>query len=1391
MHNTTQHNKNKVSCCTWLKYMVVPTFVFLFSFTAIADTINIVDDIQTYASLTGDTVNMSGVSELHVTSATTPISACTINLNSEDSFFFLENIEPSAVNTSAYLSQIKVDGASAVLGTNIRIVQYVNGTVVIPHASSYQPLTVYSGFDYTGTSMSLGQSKNDSLGALNNDISSFKLKRGYMATFSGTESSRTYVAQDKDINIIVMPEELNDSVYCVSVFPWRWVGKKGASDDYPLDLDPDWWYDWGSGVYSTQDAEYVAMRHHDGWDSLIRDWWGQSVDHLLGFNEPDKLDQANLTVSQAVSLWSGLLATGLRLGAPAVTDSSGTDVGVDWLYNFIDQADAAGLRVDYIPVHYYRCYSNNDYPQGAADQLYYYLRDIHNRTGRPIWVTEWNNGASWTTCDDPTYEQNRDVVEAMMNRMDNAPWVERYSIYSKVEYTRQTHYDEGGLTPMGVMYRDHVSPAAYLQTPAKGGFGCAYYEFENDAVDSLYSLNDGVVHGTEGYTTGHSGQAIDLDGSNDYVMLPENLADCDDFTFAAWVYWDGGGSWQRIFDFGANTERYMFLSPNCSGSNLRFAIKNGGSEQQINTSTLATGTWVHVAVTLSGNTGKLFVNGSQVASNTSMTINPSGLQAFSNYLGRSHFVQDTLFNGRLDDVRIANYALANTQITALYNGTVGNIPPVFLDDPITKPNILSGNAYSGTLFYDAGDADADDVLTFSKISGPDWLTIDADGTLSGVPGVTDAGNNTFTVRVTDSQSAYDDATLSIYVETDPTLAWWTFEEGTAGAEVPGTSDWTTYQVGTPDMSGNGNHLCDYWDGPGNSSITYSSNVPTVTGVTNTLSGLSEGGSYPSMFTWSDQSGPVGIDLETVVMSEWTIEAFIYPTEIAGQNRGIVGRDGKRSSTDVASPLYFNIQSGGTLRCTYYDQAATVHDAQSTVTLTTNNWYYVAATCDGTNLKLWLADLTTGETTATQVASTDVSGSSDPDFGPWLDGGRGNWSVFRGYWSSGDVDRFMGNIDEVRISAAALDVNSEGLLFLGNVAPSFTTDPISNAGGIELTDYAGNSLAIYADDPESGPLTFSKDSGPDWLMVASDGTLSGVPADSISGTDTFTVRVTDNGGLYDTATMTIDVANVYSGVLGVEDLLGLAAQWLMTDCTDTPACDGADLSGDTGVDMEDVRLMAHNWLIDEAMQLSLQFNETSGDTANDKSIYLRDGLLVNGPVWSSGTIGGAIDFDGTDDYVDVTGYPGILGNTSRTCCAWIKTAVGGDILGWGNNLDAGSKWRFQVTATGLLSIQLQGGKLNSDTGGLLDDAWHHVAVVVPETASPATVDDMLLYIDGSPVSTTATTPGTVINTSGDGQVKIGVFEYNGAGLYYFDGLIDDVRVYNTALTESEINEIANP
>ena len=193
----------------------------------------------------------------------------------------------------------------------------------------------------------------------------------------------------------------------------------------------------------------------------------------------------------------------------------------------------------------------------------------------------------------------------------------------------------------------------------------AFYPFNADARDTSGLYNGALSNGAVITNEPGFGNVLSLNGTSQYVLLPDPVANAS--TFATWVKWNGGATWQRIFDFGTGTTNYLFLTPRSSAGTMRFAITlNGnGAEQQINAPfALPTNSWCHVAVTLNGSNGLLYLDGVPIATNNNLTIRPWQTLAKTNYVGHSQF-PDPLFSGEISSFRVFGRALSGTEIKDL------------------------------------------------------------------------------------------------------------------------------------------------------------------------------------------------------------------------------------------------------------------------------------------------------------------------------------------------------------------------------------------------------------------------------------------------------------------------------------------------------------------------------------------------------------------------------------------------------------------------------------------------------------------------------------------------------------------------------------------------------
>ena len=188
----------------------------------------------------------------------------------------------------------------------------------------------------------------------------------------------------------------------------------------------------------------------------------------------------------------------------------------------------------------------------------------------------------------------------------------------------------------------------------------------------------------------------------------------------------------------------------------------------------------------------------------------------------------------------------------------------------------------------------------------------------------------------------------------------------------------------------------------------------------------------------------------------------------------------------------------------------------------------------------------------------------------------------------------------------------------------------------------------------------------------------------------------------------------------------------------------------------------------------QFDETSGSVAHDASGNGNNGTLKGDPQWVAGRIGGAIQLDGNGDYVDV-GSVGISGTNKRTIAGWAKASTTDippwtSVFGFVPNGDTdGTYYDIEVDDAGNYVVFVGGWESIFIP---VDTLWHHFAVTYNGVGGD-------WYLDGQFVDNLDGEIGTI------DQVRIGA---RLSTSNYFPGLIDDVRIYNTVLTSTEIKKL---
>jgi hypothetical protein len=200
-------------------------------------------------------------------------------------------------------------------------------------------------------------------------------------------------------------------------------------------LGVQWYYNWSSTSTIQSDATFVPMifspKHVDE---------QVSGPEVMGFNEPDKAAQANVTVDEALAAWPAVVAKADRVGAPAV---AGNPVTGTWFPEFM----AAQPKVDFVTVHWYK---GVDASKFESD-----IQAVIDAYHRPVWVTEFAPQTKSDSAARPKRYSRKHVNEFIAETvawMEAQPMVERYAWHDSTVGRSSLFNTDGTLNATGRAY---------------------------------------------------------------------------------------------------------------------------------------------------------------------------------------------------------------------------------------------------------------------------------------------------------------------------------------------------------------------------------------------------------------------------------------------------------------------------------------------------------------------------------------------------------------------------------------------------------------------------------------------------------------------------------------------------------------------------------------------------------------------------------------------------------------------------------------------------------------------------------------------------------------------------------------------------------------------------
>ena len=951
------------------------------------------------------------------------------------------------------------------------------------------------------------------------------------------------------------------------------------------------------------------------------------------------------------------------------------------------------------------------------------------------------------------------------------------------------------------------------------------------------------------FNIGTTNDALDFDGANDYVAIHGMnfiTTELEVITIEAWVNTSvsGGGIWDNwsIVDFDRSEYFNLYLRGDNGLVGFSTTDNSSHTDDFYGTTAVNDGNWHHIAAVYDGTDKRIYVDGVLDATNS----NPHGAKKLGTGITRYGFIGDgseadtynggrnsIYFDGSIDEVRVWSTVRSAADISNNYNKCVlegqDDLMLYYRMDGASGDNLLidySGNNYNGTLINmdlaavwiagnnlsDCPNCESARATVSAQILTPPALDLGADKCVPNGTITLDAGdgggtftsyiwnngatsqtinvnsNGTYTVEVEHNVNACkssDAVTVSLLDKPDGTDNE-RCGEGTVALEVNNPTSTTYYWY---DVAIGGTAI--------GSGVDFT--TPSVLSTTSFYVANIDNTEYKEALNFDGVDDKVALDgynYNGVAYTEMTVEAWIRTSDgddqiIASFDRSEYWRLEVNGAGAGTGQIGFDI---------YTDNG--ILDFGGTTLINDGNWHHVAAVYDNGVVSIYVD----GALDASTTKGTKF-GTGTVRYG--FIGTGSEAVVFNG--TASPPTYFNGGIDEVRIWDVARTQtqiqNSKDGCLLGTEAGLVSYYKMEDGTGTTLSDHSNNNNegtlvnmtnAAWINTGENIECSCGESDREEVVAGILSTPVLDLGTDQCVSNTSYTIDAGNGGGTFTTyswntgaTTQTISVNS--NGTYTVE--VGHNANI----CKSTDAISVSLLSKPDGTDKDRCGEGTLDLTVDNPSTTTYHwFDVATGGTAVGTGVDFTTPSLAAAKSYFVAEIDNAehkeaLHFDGNNDRVAIDNlFYNSSNYTEMTVEAWIRTSDASDhIIA---SFDRSEYWRLEINGSGAGSgkvgfdIATDDGIL--DFGGstvISDGAWHHIAAVFNAGSVKIYVDG---YLDAS------TTKGTKFGTGVSGYGYIGVgsearsFNHKTGPDDYFNGDIDEVRIWNVARNISQIQNSMN-